>query len=103
MANAWHHRSDALTSLMALIGVAGGQLGFPILDPVAGLMVAGLIIKTGASMTMDAFRELTDEAIPGLSDNIRSLVSTVDGVRAVHNIRARKMGTYSLGKIHSSS
>jgi divalent metal cation (Fe/Co/Zn/Cd) transporter len=63
VANAWHHRTDALTSVMALIGVLGAQMGLPILDPVTGLMVAGLIVKTGASMTMESFRYVGEEEI----------------------------------------
>jgi cation diffusion facilitator family transporter len=48
LANAWHHRSDAISSLIALVGVVGTQMGFPYFDPLAGLCVAGLIIKIGA-------------------------------------------------------
>ena len=50
IANAWHHRSDAVSSIAALIGITGATLGFPMLDPIAGFLVAGLIIKSGVDI-----------------------------------------------------
>jgi divalent metal cation (Fe/Co/Zn/Cd) transporter len=46
-ANAWHHRSDAISSVVALLGVGGSILGVPYLDPLAGLVVSGMILKAG--------------------------------------------------------
>jgi divalent metal cation (Fe/Co/Zn/Cd) transporter len=56
MANAWHHRGDAISSVVALIGIAGAQLGYPALDPIAGLAVAGLIIKIGFSTSWESLK-----------------------------------------------
>ena len=47
LANAWHHRSDAMSSVVALVGIGGACLGFPLLDPIAGICVAGMVAMTG--------------------------------------------------------
>ena len=53
IANAWHHRTDAISSIAALIGILGAILGFPLLDPIAGFLVAGLIIKSGIDISVN--------------------------------------------------
>jgi divalent metal cation (Fe/Co/Zn/Cd) transporter len=56
VANAWHHRGDAISSLVAFIGIAGAQLGYPMLDPVAGLAVAVLISKIGMETCWESLK-----------------------------------------------
>ncbi len=56
LANAWHHRSDAMSSVVALGGVVGTIMGLPLLDPLAGLVVGGLVIRTGAEMAWESIK-----------------------------------------------
>ena len=60
LANAWHHRSDSISSIAALIGIGGSQLGLPLMDPLAGVLVAGIIIKTGINIGYESIKELTN-------------------------------------------
>merc|ERR1712217_295112 len=62
IANAWHHRSDAFSSVAALIGVGGCLVGMPILDPLSGLVVSGLVAKAGVEIGLDAIKEAVDGA-----------------------------------------
>eukprot|EP01103_Thecamoeba_quadrilineata_P015207 TRINITY_DN4732_c0_g1_i1.p1 TRINITY_DN4732_c0_g1~~TRINITY_DN4732_c0_g1_i1.p1 ORF type:complete len:470 (-),score=51.94 TRINITY_DN4732_c0_g1_i1:110-1519(-) len=102
LANAWHHRSDALSSLVALVGVVGAQFGFPLLDPLSGLLISYWILKTGFSLTLENLRELTDEAISqDLLEKIKNVAEQETGVKSVHNLRARKMGANVLVDLHA--
>ena len=62
-ANAWHHRTDALSSVVALVGIGGAACGVPLLDPLAGVVVSALILKEGAAIGRQALRELTDSQV----------------------------------------
>ncbi|KAL8215396.1 hypothetical protein R6Q57_004845 [Mikania cordata] len=80
-ANAWHHRADAVSSLVALIGVGGSILGVRFLDPLAGLVVSGMILKAGLQSGHQSILELVDAAIPSHHlDPIRKTVLQVKGV-----------------------
>lgn len=93
IADAWHHRTDALSSVAALIGVGGARLGVTWLDPAAGLVVAAMILRSGAKIYLDAVRELIDTAPPKeLVREIGAWALTVDGVKSVHEVRARYYG-----------
>nr|GEX29496.1 metal tolerance protein 2 [Tanacetum cinerariifolium] len=82
-ANAWHHRADAVSSLVALIGVGGSILGVSFLDPLAGLVVSGMIFKAGVQTGYQSILELVDAAIPSRDlDPFRKTVVQVDGVKA---------------------
>ncbi|ORY96453.1 cation efflux family-domain-containing protein [Syncephalastrum racemosum] len=71
IANAWHHRSDALSSGVALVAILGSYAGFPILDPLGGLVVAGMLLRGSADMLTESLQELTDR---GLSAKDMSLI-----------------------------
>ncbi|KAJ1960853.1 mitochondrial metal transporter [Dispira parvispora] len=60
VANAWHHRSDALSSIVAVVAILGAQFGLPVLDPLGGLLVGAILLKNGIQIGSDAFKELTD-------------------------------------------
>eukprot|EP00967_Tisochrysis_lutea_P070624 scaffold93291_cov29-Tisochrysis_lutea.AAC.1 len=60
LANAWHHRTDALSSVVAGVGLIGGAVGMPVLDPAAGLIVAGMVTRVGIEMGVENVAELTD-------------------------------------------
>jgi len=97
IANAWHHRSDAISSILALIGIVGAQLGIRILDPIAGLLVCGLIVKLGFSTIMASIRDLTDTVEDlGLIKEIQNIASKIEGVDSSSQIRTRKMGPHTL-------
>jgi cation diffusion facilitator family transporter len=99
--NAWHHRSDALSSVAALAGIAGARMGFPILDPAAAVVVAALIAKMALSLLRDAIREVTDTALQRdvLGDLGRG-VRQLPGVVNLHELRARQMGARVLVDLH---
>ncbi len=92
-ADAWHHRSDAISSIAALIGIAGARLGIPVLDPIAGLSVAVFIIKISFDIYMQAVKELMDTAAsPEVIDKILRTIAGVDGVMNIHAINTRMHG-----------
>ena len=101
IANAWHHRSDAVSSIAALIGITGATLGFPMLDPIAGFLVAGLIIKSGVDIGYSSVRELTDEvAEQEVIEKILQTLEGIEGVEHFHQVRARRMGPHLLVDLH---
>ncbi|XP_061349757.1 metal tolerance protein C1 isoform X2 [Gastrolobium bilobum] len=94
-ANAWHHRADAISSVVALIGVGGSILGMKFLDPLAGLLVSGMIFKAGAESGYQSILELVDAAIPAQHlDPIKQTILQVDGVKGCHRLRGRRAGSY---------
>ncbi|KAL7601705.1 hypothetical protein Lser_V15G27382 [Lactuca serriola] len=94
-ANAWHHRADAVSSLVALIGVGGSIVGVRFLDPLAGLVVSGMILKAGLQTGYESILELVDAAIPSHHlDPIRKTVLQVKGVEGCRHIRGRRAGSY---------
>jgi hypothetical protein len=101
IANAWHARSDAASSLVVTAGIAGSLLGYPFLDPVAAVIVGFMILRMGAVFSWDALRELMDE---GLSDQevaaIRDTVRQTPGVVGLHELRTRRMAQKSLIDAH---
>jgi cation diffusion facilitator family transporter len=101
IANAWHARSDAASSLVVTAGIAGSLLGYPFLDPVAALIVGFMILRMGAVFSWDALRELMDE---GLSDQevaaIRATVRSTPGVMGLHELRTRRMAQKILIDAH---
>jgi cation diffusion facilitator family transporter len=100
-ANAWHHRSDALSSVAALIGIGGAQLGYTILDPLAGLVVSALIMKTAWDMGKQSVDELTDAVTdPEVESQVHQLMNNVEGVHDLHEVRVRRMGSYLLVDLH---
>ncbi len=100
-ANAWHYRSDAISSVIVLIGIAGSLIGFRYLDAVAAIGVAMMIAKIGWDLAWEALRELVDtglgaEELAALRDTILS----VDGVKDMHLLRTRRMGGQALVDVH---
>ncbi len=92
-ADARHHRSDVLSSVAAIIGITGAKLGRTFMDPLAGIIVAGFIIKMGVETFHMAYDELMDAAPPSeLRNRIKDTISSVDGVEEVKKIMARKTG-----------
>ena len=93
VANAWHARSDAASSLVVAIGIAGNLLGYPMLDPIAALIVGFMVGRMGWSFAWDALHDLMDRAVDDaeVAAIARTLVET-PGVRGLHDLKTRKMG-----------
>ena len=101
LANAWHHRSDAISSVAALVGIAGAQWGITMMDPIAGVLVAGLIVKAGIDIGYGSLRELTDETPEEeVISELNKILADVEGVDHFHEMRARRMGPHLLVDLH---
>ena len=93
VANAWHARSDAASSLVVGIGIVGNLAGYPILDPIAALIVGFMVAKMGWGFGWDALHDLMDRAVDEQDvEAIRRTLLETPGVQGVHDIRTRKMG-----------
>ncbi len=93
VANAWHARSDAASSLVVGIGIAGNLAGYPILDPIAALIVGFMVAKMGWEFAWDALHDLMDRAADEAEvAAIRTTLLDTQGVLGAHDIRTRKMG-----------
>ncbi len=101
-ANAWHHRSDAISSLLVAIGVAGSVfLEIPWLDAAAAIVVAVMIFYMGAQLILDSTMELVDTALdPQQTAKIGQFISSIEGVDHMHLLRTRKMGNNVLADVH---
>ncbi|KAI9352541.1 hypothetical protein DFJ73DRAFT_624760, partial [Zopfochytrium polystomum] len=75
IANAWHHRADSASGLVALAGVGGAYFGVPALDPIGGLLVSGLIVQASVSMILPALRDLVDSAPKGLAERVDKVLA----------------------------
>jgi len=101
LANAWHHRSDAISSIAALIGIIGSMAGFPVLDPIAAAMVSFMIIKVGYELTLGGFRDLMDTALNEKdTQKLQTTIDDVSGVIKFHDLRTRKIGEGILMDVH---
>ncbi|RKI78271.1 cation transporter [bacterium 1xD42-87] len=93
MADAWHHRSDALSSVGALIGIGGARLGFPILDPVASVVICVFIEKAAYEIFMDAVDKMVDKACDEETEAaLRECAATQEGVLGVDLLHTRVFG-----------
>ncbi|PIP81139.1 MAG: cation-efflux pump [Gammaproteobacteria bacterium CG22_combo_CG10-13_8_21_14_all_40_8] len=100
-ANAWHHRSDVLSTIVVIVGISGALSGAPWLDPLAAIVVAMMIAWVGVALIKKSIIELVDtsplsEQLPKLKQQI----SRIKGVRGVHSLRSRRMGPNILLDVH---
>jgi len=93
LASASDHRADALTSVAALIGIAGARLGYTFLDPLAGFVVALFIFKIGIDILRPSLRELMDTSLPeDFIDEIKKLTLSIGGVKKIDDVKTRRLG-----------
>jgi len=93
MADAWHHRSDALSSIGALIGIAGARLGLPIMDPIASLVICVMIVKAAYDIFRDAVDKMVDHSCDEETENaIRELTLKHEGVAHIDRMMTRQFG-----------
>ena len=105
-ANAWHHRSDALSSVGAAIGIGGAIfLGnrWTVLDPLASIVVGLMLVKVAWDLLGPSFRELTDSSLPKDTEaEMLEIIQGIDGVQDPHNLRTRRVGNRLVAEVHSS-
>ncbi len=94
MADAWHHRSDALSSVGALVGIAGARLGLPVLDPLASVVICAFIAKAAFDIFRDAVNKMVDHSADAATEAaIRARAEAHEGVRRVDLLRTREFGS----------
>jgi len=100
-ANAWHHRSDVVSSIVVLVGVGATLAGLAFMDAIAAVLVALLIGHMGLRMIWNSAHELIDTGVdPELQARMLAAVQALDGVRGAHGLRTRWMGGVLLADIH---
>lgn len=93
MADAWHHRSDALSSIGAFIGILGARMGFPVLDPVAGVVICVFIEKAAVDIFKDSLDKMVDKACPEeVVEQMREIILVQQGVEGIDDIKTRLFG-----------
>lgn len=103
-ANAWHHRSDALSSVGAAIGIGGAILlgnRWTVLDPLASIVVGLMLVKVAWDLLGPSFRELTDSSLPKeIEAEMLEIIRGIDGVQDPHNLRTRRVGNRIVAEVH---
>jgi cation diffusion facilitator family transporter len=100
-ANAWHHRTDSISSIVVFVGIAGAIIGLPILDDVAAAVVSLMIAKIGWDLSRQSIQELVDTALePEILEAIKKRIKNIDGVQELHMLRTRRMGHNALVDVH---
>ena len=104
VANAWHHRSDALSSIGAAIGIGGAILlgkRWAVLDPLASIVVGAMLVKVAWDLIGPSFRELTDSSLPQSTEaEMLEIIRGVEGVKDPHNLRTRRIGKLIAAEVH---
>ena len=94
MASAWDHRSDALSSVGALIGIAGARLGHPVMEPIASLVICLFILKAAYDIFRDAMSKMVDRACDAeTEDRLAACVLSEEGVRGIDSLQTREFGS----------
>ena len=103
-ANAWHHRSDALSSIGAAIGIGGAILlgeRWTVLDPLASIVVGAMLVKVAWDLLGPSFGELTDKSLPEKEEmEMLTLIKDVPGVSDPHHLRTRQIGKRIAAEVH---
>ena len=95
-ADAWHHRSDALSSVGSFIGIGMAKLGVPVMDPVASIVICALILKVAFDISRDALNEMLDTSCDdAFEQRLRAFIAEQDGVERIDLLRTRQFGNKS--------
>ncbi len=104
VANAWHHRSDALSSIGAAIGIGGAILlgeRWAVLDPLASIVVGAMLVKVAWDLLKVSTGELTDSSLPAATEQeMLDIIRSVPGVEDPHNLRTRRIGKHVAAEVH---
>jgi cation diffusion facilitator family transporter len=104
VANAWHHRSDAFSSIGVLAGVGGAMFlggSWAVLDPIAATIVSLFIVKVAYSLLMPSLEELLERSLPkDVEQRIEQIILSVDGVSSPHHLRTRRIGSVYAIEVH---
>jgi len=101
IANAWHSRTDAFSSVIVLVGVTGSMAGIHWLDSVAAVFIAFIVLKVGGQLVWDSSKELVDTGLePEQVAALRTTLRTIEGILDVHDLRTRRMGQDVLLDVH---
>lgn len=93
LANAWHHRSDALSSVIVLFGIAAVYFGFGYADAIAAIIVSLMVAKIGLNLVLESLKELVDTSLPQADVKaIKQSILATEGVHGIHFLRTREMG-----------
>lgn len=93
-ADAWHHRSDALSSIGSLVGIGGALMGFPVMDPIASVVICIFILKVAYDIIKDAFAKMLDTACSEeFEEELREFIDSYEGVEAVDLLQTRLFGS----------
>ncbi len=93
LANAWHHRSDAFSSVVVVFGIAAVFMGYPFADAIAAIIVGFMIAKMGIVLVLESINELVDSSLPeDFVREIRRVIKQTPGVQSIHLLRTRRMG-----------
>lgn len=94
IADAWHHRSDALSSVGSLVGIGGAIIGFPICEPIASIVICIFIAKAAVDIFMDAVNRLVDHSCTEEeTEEIRKCIKEIDGVKRIDKLMTRRFGS----------
>ncbi len=100
-ANAWHHRSDAASSLVVVVGLIGSYLGYHSFDGIAAIVVGGMIIKMGLDYGWNSVKELVDTAAePSTVKEVEAIINEIPGIDHIHQLRTRLMGSDVFVDVH---
>jgi cation diffusion facilitator family transporter len=100
-ANAWHHRSDALSSIVVFVGILGGLNGYLYLDSIAAIVVGLMVIYIAWGLGTGATKELVDTSIDAAHvEQLRNAIGMISGVNSVHSLRTRKIGQTISADVH---
>ena len=102
--NAWHHRSDALSSIGAMLGIGGAILlgdRWTVLDPLASILIGLMLVKVAINLLKTSLGELTDGSLsPEMEHEIESIITSLSGVSEPHNLRTRRVGNRMAIEVH---
>lgn len=94
MADAWHHRSDALSSVGSFIGIMGARMGFPVLDPIASIIICAFILKVSFDIFKDSMNKMVDRACDEkTTQEMKNVICSVEGVESLDLIQTRLFGS----------